>query len=108
VIRAHLRGAFWIVRILGLAAHHPHVAWRDLVHPPGFSRPEVERDDRIGGALRRVGVPVPRCDVDRAALWIDGGRGPDAAARRAPRLHAILVLATRLRFFRDAVGLPHD
>ena len=65
----------------------------------------VERDHGVGRLLRRVGVAVAGGDVDHAALGIDRRRRPDAAAGRAPLLHAVLVLAARLRLV-DGVGLP--
>ena len=98
-------GQFALSGIDRSAAERPVVVRRDLIHPLACSAVHVEREHRVGRRLRRIGVVVAGGDVDHVALGIDRGSRPDTAARRAPLLHAVLVLRSRLRLV-DRVRLP--
>src|SRR5215471_1154698 len=92
MIRTETLGA--VFRRLGaIAAYQPGIVGRVLNRPEHFARIEVQRHDGIGGFRCRLGVSVARADVERAALGINGGRIPYAAACRRPPLDTIRVLA---------------
>src|SRR4029453_626084 len=96
-------GIVWVFRF---ASHHPHV-FRRLIDPLDLPGCHVQRDDCICRSLRRIGIAVPGCDVDRSSTIVDGRSPPDAASGRTPCLHAVLSFRPRLRLFSNAVGLPH-
>ena len=94
MVRPHRGRAVGIVRIAAAAAPaRQHVVGQRLKRPPDLSAIDVERQDRIGRELWRVGVAVARGDVDRLSRHVDRRSRPDPAARWSPCLQSGLVLA---------------
>src|SRR6185436_10754466 len=79
-----------------------------LVGPLDGTLVEVERQDGVGHLSFGVGVRIARARVDQLAVRVDGGRGPDAAARRTVQLSADGALAGGLGSVGDDVRLPKD
>src|SRR5579871_531594 len=58
------------------------VTFRHLTRPQNLPGSEVECQDSVGGASRRIGITVSRGYVERALLDVNGWRAPHAAAGR--------------------------
>ena len=78
------------------------VTLRELPRPQQLPRLQIEGEHGVAGLGDRVRVIVPRGNIERAPLFIDGGCRPDRGAGRA----LLLPCSRRLRWLRNRKALP--